>query len=209
MESVEQSGRTIEEATEAALSKLGLGLSQVVVEVLDEGSKGIFGLGSKMARVKVIPREERTEIEVKAQRVLADILRILGLRGDARVEKTSDAVRADVTGKGLGVLIGKHGQTLDALQFLVGLIVNRGREERSSFILDVEGYRAKREDVLRDLAGRLAQKALEEGRNVVLEPMLAYERRIIHMALQGNPQVTTYSQGEEPLRKVIIAPKRN
>jgi spoIIIJ-associated protein len=124
-------------------------------------------------------------------------------------EKTEDAVCFNLVGENLGVLIGKHGQTLDALQYLVNLAANRSRtEDRVYFILDIEKYRERREETLCHLAARLADKVSRSGDKIVLEPMNRHERKIIHVALQNDKRVRTYSAGEEPFRKVVIEANR-
>lgn len=205
MRETEQTAKTIEEAIEQGLHLLGATREQVSVEVLDEPSTGLFGIGGKQARVRVFVKELDVE---KAKNVLEVILKITGLSGMVDVVVQEDSVRFEVSGEDLGVLIGHHGQTLNAIQFLLGVILSKGVDgRRVKCTVDVEGYRVRREKALQQLAERMARKASMERRSVTLEPMLPYERRIIHMALQNNPYVTTSSQGKEPLRKVVITPK--
>jgi spoIIIJ-associated protein len=204
MKIVEQYGKTVDEATQAALNELGAtDKDKVEIEVIDEGSKGVFGWGTKFARVRVKLKEEA---EDKAEEVLKAILRMLDLTGEIEKEAEEGQYRFNIVGGDLGLLIGRRGQTLEALQFVLNLVVNKNSKEKTKIILDVEGYRSRREKSLQDLAKRLADKAKQEKKNVVLEPMMPNERRIIHLALQDDDQVSTYSQGEEPLRKVVIAP---
>jgi spoIIIJ-associated protein len=207
MKTVEQYGKTVEEATQAALNELGVtvGDSKVEVEVIDEGSKGVFGWGTKFARVRVKVKEEA---EDKAEDVVKTILKMLDLSGEIEKETLEGQYKFNIVGGDLGLLIGRRGQTLEAMQFLTNLIVNKDCKEKTKIILDVEGYRARREKSLQDLARRLAEKAKQDKKNVVLEPMMPNERRIIHLTLQDNPHVSTFSQGEEPLRKVVISPKK-
>ncbi len=204
MKIVEQYGKTVDEATQAALNELGAtDKDKVEIEVIDEGSKGVFGWGTKFARVRVKLKEEA---EDKAEEVLKTILRMLDLTGEIEKEAEEAQYKFNIVGGDLGLLIGRRGQTLEALQFVLNLIVNRSSKEKTKIILDVEGYRSRREKSLQDLARRLAEKAKQEKKNIVLEPMMPNERRIIHLALQDDEQVSTYSQGEEPLRKVVISP---
>lgn len=206
MKIAEHYGKTVEEAKENAMKELGAtSEDQVEVEVLDEGSKGVFGWGSKFARVRVKLKEESQDFIEKA---LRDILRMMKLQGEIDREVHENEYKFNITGLDLGILIGRRGQTLDSLQMLLNLIANKKSQDKVKVTLDVEGYRERRERSLRDLAQRLAEKVRTEKRNVVLEPMMPNERRIIHLALQNNPYVSTYSQGEEPMRKVIIVPKR-
>jgi spoIIIJ-associated protein len=207
MRIVEHYGKTVEEATQAALEELGTTADdkKVEIEVLDEGSKGVFGWGTKFARVRVKLKEEA---EDKVDELLKNILGMLDLSGEIEKEMIEGQFKFNIVGGDLGLLIGRRGQTLEALQFLLNLIVNKDNKEKVKIILDVEGYRSRREKSLQDLAKRLADKARQEKKNIVLEPMMPNERRIIHLALQDNPYVSTFSQGEEPLRKVVISLKK-
>ena len=133
---------------------------------------------------------------------------LMGLDVVLDVQDEEEALRIEMQGDNQGILIGHRGETLDALQYLTSLNVNRGREEYLRVSLDTENYRAKREETLINLANRMAAKVQRSGRRMVLEPMNPYERRILHATLQDNPHVTTHSEGEEPNRRVVIAPKR-
>jgi spoIIIJ-associated protein len=242
MQALEKRGRTVEEAVRLALSELGVEREAVDVEVLEEGSKGIFGLLAREARVLVkthdamtvapkasakVARETTVTPEAvesvaptagdggqaageRAVKLLSDISRAMGLSVNCEVKTDDEAIRIDVSGPEVGNLIGRRGQTLDALQYLVSLAAYRSDEsgERRRVIVDVEGYRRRREETLRRLAVQLADRARRSGRDVMLEPMSAQERRIIHLELQDSPYVTTRSIGEEPYRKVVISAKR-
>jgi len=206
VEEVEKVGRTVDEAVEQALAELGIETDQALVEVLEEPSRGLFGiLGARPAKVRVRVRETPSQ---RARQLLGEIFRTMDLSVEMRIEEKEGVLLVDMQGAGLGVLIGKRGETLDALQYLVNLGINKGREERCKVVLDVEGYRTRREQTLEDLALKLAEKARQRGRNVVLEPMNSRERRIIHTALQGIDDIYTYSEGEEPYRKIVISPRR-
>lgn len=201
-----KNGKTIEEAIEAGLKELGLNKNEVEVEVLEEPSKGLFGLlGAKNAKVKLT---ENVVPGKKAVGILEDIFRIMDLEVKIDTEEQDGYIKINLTGPDLGILIGRRGDTLDAIQYYVNLAANKNQEKRVRFVIDVEGYRQRREDTLHTLAQRLADKAKRKGRDVVLEPMSPYERRIIHTALQNNRDVFTYSEGEEPYRKIVIAPKK-
>ena len=141
--------------------------------------------------------------------VIKRLMELMKLEAEIEKTRVNGNDMYCINGKELGVLIGKHGQTLEALQFIVNLILLRKTEAKKKVNVDVEGYRARREKSLRDLARRIADKAKRERRKVVLEPMLPSERRIIHLTLQRNPYISTYSQGEEPMRRVVISPKRS
>lgn len=208
-EVVEKTGRTVEEACEAALTELGLPKESVTCEVLEEPSKGFLGIiGSKLARVRVSVNE-LTPLE-KAQDFLKKIFAAMNLELQLECEEKEDVYVLNLIGDDLGILIGKHGQTLDSLQYLTNLAANRGlSENRIHIIIDVENYRSRREDTLCRLALRLADKVRHTGEKIMLEPMNRHERKIIHMALQDNHRVTTYSAGEEPYRKVVIEPRHN
>ena len=309
MTSCEKSARTQEEAIEAALEELNASISDVEVQVLDEGSKGLFGLfGSRLARVRVTlknaseeddpleilsesnepvpeaapvteepksqkpavkeepkpvtearpaarpepvrrvnkapekPVEKQPEPEVentpatpaaekpvvsalekpevtpvsdeelngdtaaaRAYAFLSELTRLMGVSVEIILCKDAEGnLYAQMTGDTLGILIGRRGETLDALQYLTSLKINRGQDNYTRITLDTENYRAKREDTLVRLANRMANRAVKSGRKVVLEPMNPYERRIIHSALQANKNVETHSEGEEPNRRVVI-----
>ena len=311
MKTYESSAKTIEEAISAGLEKLGVSISDVTIDVLEEGSKGLFGLfGSRQAKVRLTlketeadplealtaakparsaapakpaapkapeapkpvqpaapkaeaPKAEAPKAEAskakpaprkeapkpakadapKAEapkakpapkapvqpiekpvvtmipadqvvedsapgRALAFLRELTHLMGvEVSIEVGTDAegnVFANMTGDTLGILIGRRGETLDALQYLTSLKVNRGQEGYTRVTLDTENYRAKREEALTRLANRMANRAIKTGRKVSLEPMNPYERRILHSALQANDQVDTHSEGEEPNRHVVI-----
>jgi len=204
---VEKVGKTVSEAVEQALADLGIGAEQAQVDVLEEPTRGLFGiLGNRMAKVRVRVKETPSR---RARTFLEKIFKAMDLSADMDIQEDNGVLSIDIQGEGLGVLIGKRGETLDALQYLVSLSVNKKQEEKYRVLLDVGGYRVRREQTLEDLALRLAEKARQKGRNVILEPMSPHERRIIHTTLQGLEDVYTYSEGEEPYRKIIISPKRH
>ncbi|MCL6612508.1 MAG: protein jag [Peptococcaceae bacterium] len=206
MQAVEKTGRTVEEAVELALSDLGVSREEAEVEVIDQPSKGLLGiLGTKPARVRVTVKNSTAR---RAREFIGSILKTMNLNASMVVTENDQSVTINLKGDKLGILIGRRGETLDALQYLMNLSVNKHQETRKKLILDIEGYRQRREETLKKLAQKLADKARQRGRSVVLEPMNSLERRIIHTALQGNDDITTFSEGEEPYRKIIIAPKR-
>ena len=195
---IEKTGKTIDDAKRAALEELQVAENMVEFEVLEEPSKGFLGLiGNKPARILARLRE-LTPAE-KAEEFLASIFEAMKLEVRIDPMDTKDGVVMNLIGENLGILIGKHGQTLDSLQYLANL---------ARIILDIENYRSRREDTLRRLAMRLADKVRRTGERIVLEPMNRHERKIIHMALQNNYRISTYSSGEEPYRKVVIELKR-
>ena len=322
MSTYESTGKTVEEAVSEGLKKLGLSIGEVQVDILEEGSKGLFGLfGSKTARVRLtVKEEERSETvfadslssydaerrapkkaekpaepakaapqaprevpeapkaerapkpdkpqrparlkmdsveqapkaergpkperiekparapkaekpalsrmpsepavpaeqrdpqsdEGKVQAFLQELTRLMGLEISVHVHTDEEGnIRVSMQGDTLGILIGRRGETLDALQYLTSLHINRGRQEYTRVTLDSEGYRAKREDALVRLANRMANRAQRTGRKVSLEPMNPYERRILHSALQGHEGISTHSEGEEPNRHVVITVSRD
>lgn len=208
MQTVETTGRTIEEAIAAALAELEADPSQVDVEVLDEGTKGLFGIiGSKQARVRVTRRATPEDKARKVAAWLEEATRLMGVDVEASWRVEDESIQVNLTGGGLGLVIGRRGQTLDALQYLAGMVGNREGGEWIRILVDAEGYRERREESLRGLALRTADKARRNRRRVVLEPMNAHERRIIHVSLQEEEGVSTYSEGTEPYRRVVIAPR--
>ena len=321
MKVYEYSARTIQEAIDHGLEELGVAISDVTVDVLEEGSKGLFGLfGSRPAKVRITLKEEEASENVarsiladalkpeepkvpkprkqekpaaetkeeknekaekvsatprkprepkalkeksddtkeeapkakteepkkeskpraprapktpktpkepakqkeivpaeqadrataagRAQDFLQEVTKLMGVNVSVAVANDEEGnVRVNMEGDTLGILIGRRGETLDALQYLTSLQVNKGREDYTRVTLDTEGYRAKREEALVRLANRMANRAQKTGRKVSLEPMNPYERRILHSALQDHPAVTTHSEGEEPNRHVVITLK--
>lgn len=276
MNSLEKSGKTVDEAVQSALNEMGLSRDEVKIEVLEEGRKGLlFGLGSKDAIVRVTAlaapeSEEVAEVPVEvAGEVKEEENSLESVIQDAfeAVKDTAEEVRAEVTeekeiindeikeikefavndeavdnvkdflnkvfeamqlqvaiekfidkeegsvefklhGEHMGILIGKHGQTLDALQYLGNLVANKDSEKRMHVIVDVENYRGRRAQTLNRLAKRLAEKVKNTGEHVVLEPMNPHERKIIHTALQNDKDVTTLSEGNDPYRRVVIKLKK-
>ncbi|MHB9095420.1 MAG: RNA-binding cell elongation regulator Jag/EloR [Eubacteriales bacterium] len=206
MREVVKSAKTIEEAIKAACEELSLDRDEVEFEVLEEPNKGLFGLlGAKDAKVRVI---EAGLPEKKAIKLLKGIFACMKIDVAIKTEESDGYTRINLNGPDLGVLIGRRGDTLDAMQYYINLAANKNAEKRARFVLDIEGYRHRREETLNKLAFRLADKAKRKGKDIVLEPMNPHERRVIHTALQNHDDVFTYSEGEEPYRKIIIAPKK-
>ncbi len=202
---IEKKAKTKEEAIELALAELGVSIEEVEIEVIEEGSKGFLGLGGKDAVVKV---SYNPDSEKRATDFLNKIFEIT--KEDVTVDSEIDGevLKINLSGPDMGIVIGKRGETLDALQHLTSLVVNRGDKSFLKVSLDAENYREKRNVALEELAGKLANKVMRTGRNQTLEPMNAYERRIIHSALQNHETVTTYSIGQGVNRKVVIALKK-
>ena len=281
MKFAEKWGDSIDIAVDLALQDLKLTRDQVKVTVLEQPSRGFFGFGSKLAKVRVEeitasqpkeepkpapqpvqkekpaekkaeapeaepekPREEKkkknnrkkpkngankkefkiegdlVQVSAKpddlkdapdhpAKEFLENLIREMGLEGEVKVAVNETSVYADIDGKDTGTIIGKRGQTLDSIQYLTSLVVNKGEDEYIRVVVDAENYRAKREETLEKLAYRLAEKCIKTGRSVRLEPMNPYERKVIHTTLQTVPSVVTRSEGNEPNRRVVIQPAKN
>ncbi|HHW56264.1 MAG TPA: protein jag [Clostridia bacterium] len=207
MKEIIRTGKTVEEAVNLALQDLGVPREMVEVEVLDEGGKGFLGLISKQAIVKVILKDV---IKESAKNFLQQVIEAMNLDVKFNVEEEEgDIIKFNLYGKNVGILIGHRGETLDSLQYLVNVVASKYRkyDRYRRIILDAQNYRKRREETLIRLAKKLAKQVIETKESVELEPMSPNERRIIHMALQDHPYVETYSEGEEPNRRVIIALK--
>jgi spoIIIJ-associated protein len=212
--SVEASGNTIEEATEKALAQLGASREEVEIQILSQGGRRLLGLGTQEARVRVTLRPPKPDEEVTlvANEVLERLLAGMGIEAQVHLRPTDlsegpNPIVLDITGENLGILIGRRGETLLALQYITRLIVNLRLHQWAEIIVDVEGYKKRRESSLTQLALRMADRATLLGQAVSLEPMPAHERRIIHLALRDHEKVTTESVGEGDLRKVVIFPR--
>lgn len=207
MKDLEVTGRNVEEAISNALVELKTERDKVEIEVIEEGNKGLFGLiGAKPAKIKVTLKKDYI---FEARTFLRDILDNMGLKCEIRTKIENEIIKINLAGPNMGILIGHRGETLDAIQYLVSLVINKNHdEEYKRVIIDTENYRLKREETLKRLASRLAYKVKSTGKYVKLEPMNPYERRIIHSALQSNEYITTYSEGDEPFRRVVIDLKK-
>lgn len=204
MRSVVKTSKTVEEATNEALTELNVSMDDVSVEVIDEPNRGFLGfIGSRDAKVRVTVDNDPVEIADNFLRILFNKMKI---DTNIKIERKKYDLNINVEGNGkdMGIIIGKRGKTLDSIQYLTSLKVNKGREKYIRIVLDTEGYRQKREETLKRLAFRMAEKVKRIGKSVKLEYMNPYERRIIHSTLQNDPNVTTYSEGKEPYRKVVI-----
>jgi spoIIIJ-associated protein len=199
---VEKTAKTVQEAVAQALTELNTGRDKVDVEVLDEGNKGLFGIiGNKMAKIRVTVKELRGD---KVENFLNDVFEKMGVAADMEVTEDEDSISVKIKGKDIGIIIGRRGETLDSLQYLASLVINKSEEEYKRVIIDIENYRQKREETLIRLASKLADRVIKYKKDITLEPMNPYERRIIHASLQNNKYVQTYSVGDEPNRKVVI-----
>ncbi len=235
-QSVEVHAPTLEEAIERGLSQLGLARNEVIIEIVDEGSRGVLGMGARDAVIRLTPLRAPKVVATPpqpalteeipsappsqgdeearvAKEVLAELLAQMKIKATVHVERAQAATPDEdppwvlnIRGADLGVLIGRRGETLNALQYITRLIVSREIQRRSNIVIDVESYKSRREEALRRLALRMAEQAKRLGRTVVLEPMPANERRIIHLALRDDEGVTTESIGSGDQRKVTIIP---
>lgn len=222
MESLEMSGKTVEDAIERALKQLGVSREEVRITVLREGKSGVFGIGTEEAEVLVEPLEEnlvspdKSDAETAARKIIEDLLDLMGFQAKVITEESfignDDEDRMPLTfnitdDDDVGILIGRHGQTMASLQYLVRIMLTRYMENSPPVIIDIDGYKERRYDALRETAKRLAEQVKTRRMPFTLEPMPAIERRIIHMTLANDPNVTTQSIGEGEARKVVISPK--
>lgn len=206
MKQVTATGQTVEEAVESALAQLKTTKDRTDVNIIDEGKKGIFGIfGSRPAVVKVTVIPDPIE---EAQKFLSEVSEQMGAPVEIEVKREGKQVLFTLKGEKIALLIGKRGQTLNSLQYLAQLVINRYSGQYLTLLLDAEGYRNRRNETLIQLAYRMAQKAIKTGKGVSLEPMPSYERKVIHTALAENSKVKTYSDGTEPHRFIVINPVR-
>ena len=227
---VEATGETVGEAKWVALRELekrapSIDKALVRFEVVSEGERGLLGVGYEPARVRASvaesggsstppaaqppPRDESGEAQL-VREILGRIIRAMGIRCDVAISEDEETIVASCTGRDLGVLIGKHGQTIDAIQYLANAIVYRRQPEgRKAIVVDAAGYRERRRATLDALALRSAERAVSSGDRVELEPMTAVERKMVHVSLKEHPGVETTSEGTEPNRFVVIAPRRD
>ncbi len=210
MDCIEITAKSVNDAITEACQKLGVTSDRLDYEVIDEGSNGFLGIGSKPAVIKACVKKVELSLEDKAKNFLNDVFSAMNMDVLVSVsydenEKTMDI---DLNGEEMGVLIGKRGQTLDSLQYLVSLVVNKGEGDYIRVKVDTENYRQKRKETLENLAKNISFKVKKTRCSVSLEPMNPYERRIIHSALQNDKYVTTHSEGEEPFRRVVVTLKK-
>ena len=227
-------GKSIEEARKNAAAQLGADVDEIMYEVLENATSGFFGIITKPCKIAAwiegdeeeiveAPKpvetkkeekpkkkeraiaQDKTEGEKLAKEFLSTTLSQMGIEAELEFTQTEDALEIVVSGENMGRVIGKRGETLDALQYLTSLVVNKDKEEYIRINLDSENYRAKRTIALEKLADKVADKVIRNKRNLTLEPMNAFERRVIHSRLQGNEKLTTYSIGEEPSRRIVVS----
>jgi len=203
---VTATGQTVEEAVKSALAQLQTSKDRTDIDIIDEGKKGIFGIfGSRPAVVKVTVIIDPIE---EAKKFLTQVSEQMGAPAEIEIKREGKHVHFIMTGEKIALLIGKRGQTLNSLQYLTQLVINRFSNQYLTVILDAEDYRKRRNETLVQLAHRLAGKALKSGKDVTLEPMPSYERKVIHAALSDNKRVKTFSDGSEPHRYIVISPAK-
>ena len=206
MEFIEISAKNVDDAITQATVQLGITSDQLEYEVLDKGSTGFLGIGSKNA---VIKARKKFSIDENVVEFLSSIFDAMKMEVEilVAVNEEEHIIEVQLKGDDMGILIGKRGQTLDSLQYLTSLVVNKEQQDYVRVKVDTENYRSRRKDTLENLAKNIAFKVRKTRKPVVLEPMNPYERRIIHSALQGNKYVETYSEGNEPYRHVVVVYK--
>lgn len=207
MDVIEMTGRNVDEAVKYALDELKVTKDKVSIEIIDEGNKGLFNIiGARPAKVKVKLKKDYAN---EAQVFLENMLNFMNVQAKIQVIEKENELRIELSGSDMGILIGYRGETLDSLQYLTSLVVNKGHNfDYKRVIIDTENYREKREETLKRLAKRIADKVRNSGRMIKLEPMNPYERRIIHSALQDESDIETFSEGEEPFRRVVVNLKK-
>ncbi len=212
MEFKEFSAKTVSDAITEACQHFTVTSDRLEYEVVEEGSAGFLGIGSKPAVIKARIKEEVKEVSVtdSAKQFLKEVFTAMNMAVTIDVDYNEEekTMNVDLSGDEMGVLIGKRGQTLDSLQYLVSLVVNKGKDDYIRVKVDTENYRERRKDTLENLAKNISYKVKRTKRSVSLEPMNPYERRIIHSALQNDKYVTTHSEGEEPFRRVVVTLKK-
>ena len=202
LKSVETTGKTVEDAITAAVGQLGTRRDNLDIEILDHGEKGFLGIiGSKEARIRATVKMKISDV---AQSYVEGLIEKMGIKATVTSRLEDTLLIVELAGDNMGLIIGKHGETLDSIRYLLSLYVNRISETKLKVILNTEDYLRKREETLTRLADNLADKVVSTKKRVVIEPMNSYERKIIHTALQNDKYVTTHSEGNEPYRRVVI-----
>lgn len=208
MDSIEITAKTVDDAITEGLIKLGTTSDKIETEIIEKGSSGFLGIGSRPAVVKIW---KKFTIEDHVRNFLSDIFNAMNMTVEINITKSEDDknINVDLKGDEMGVLIGKRGQTLDSLQYLTNLAVGKQVNEFVKVKIDTEDYRKRRKETLENLAKNIAYKVKRTKRPISLEPMNPFERRVIHSALQSDRYVNTHSEGEEPYRHVVVTLKRN
>ena len=206
--SIEKTGKTVDEAVQAALSELGLELGDVEIEIVEEETKGLLGLGRKEAKVRVyFSTEDDPKETIKF--FLEDVLSQMNLAPDVFVSEEDGFYKAEISCSDSGLIIGRKGEVLQALQFITSQVVSRAYDTYIRVIIDTENYRERHKAYLEELARKTADKVIKAKRDFMLDPMSSYDRRIIHTCLQNRENISTYSIGDEPYRKIVISFERD
>lgn len=206
LNTIEVSGKTEDEAIASALSELGLDRDEVSIEIVERAKSGFLGIGASPAVIRVSYEVKEASLSDRVEEFLTGLLERMGVQAEMTItEKENGSLNVNLTGDNMGVIIGRRGETLDAVQHLTNYAVNRGADKRIHVSVDAENYRAKREDSLVSLAEKMAAKVIKYKRSMALEPMNSYERHVIHTALQNFEGVTTASTGSEPNRRVVVS----
>ena len=207
MDYIEVSAKTVDEALTEALVQLGATSDQVEYEVIEKGSSGFLGIGSKNAVIKI---RKKQSVDGNVKEFLSQVFAAMDMEVEilVKVDEEEKMIEVELKGDEMGLLIGKRGQTLDSLQYLTNLAVNKHCDNYYKVKIDTEDYRKRRKETLENLAKNIAYKVKRTKRPVSLEPMNPFERRVIHSALQNDKYVTTHSEGEEPFRHVVVTLKR-
>lgn len=204
MKQITASGQTVEEAVQSALEQLNTTREHVDIHIIDEGKKGLFGIfGSKRAIVQVTVGKDQVAI---TEQFISDVARNMGAAVTVETIVVGNDVTFQLSGDKIAILIGKRGQTLNALQYLVQLVINKDGKKYYTVTVDAEEYRARRRETLESLAIKMADKSLKTNKSVPLEPMPAYERKVIHSTLQNRKDIVTFSDGVDPHRHIVIKP---
>jgi spoIIIJ-associated protein len=205
MKFVEAEAKTVDEAIFKGLKDLNRSIDEVTINILDEGTKGFLSIGAKPARVLLTVKGPEAGSPTA---FLQELFEKMNLSAEIEETVNEKDITVNLSGDRVGTIIGHRGETLDAIQYLTGLAVNRNRQDYVRVVVDAENYRDKREKSLVKLANNMASRVRRTGRRVALEPMNPFERRVLHATLQDNEYVTTRSEGEEPNRRVVILPKK-
>jgi spoIIIJ-associated protein len=209
MSTMEIEGKSVEEAIESACQRLNLTADQLEIEIVSQGSSGIFGIGTRQAKILVSPKESGDDTPLaEAREILETILAHIQVPTTVHAMWAEDLIKLDISSNGSGLLIGKRGQTLQSLQFIVNKIYNRRASKKAHIVVDTENYRERRRKALTEVALNLGNRAKKSGKPAASSPLSSHDRRIIHLALKDDRKVRTKSKGDGALRKVVVFPVR-
>ena len=209
MSTVEIEEKSVEEAIETACQRLKLSADQLEIEIVSQGSSGIFGIGTRKAKILVSPKESGDDTSLEeAREILENILAHIQIPTTVQATWAEDRIKLDISSNGSGLLIGKRGQTLQSLQLIVNKIYNRQASKKAHIVVDTENYRERRRKALTEVALNLGNRAKKSGKPAASSPLSSHDRRIIHLALKDDRKVRTQSKGDGALRKVVVFPVR-